>query len=147
MSLVNSVIQQLTSNYDLPVDQMNDVTLKRVEYSKHLGTILLSTPKEDLVTHDARLSVGRRSTYGFLSTGDKRTPVNPTSAANVYKQQALPRMLCGSEGSQLSSKSIKILGNGHWLPTNTQDSIETEIQLGQLMFFSENSAVKSRRYL
>ncbi len=31
----------------------------------------------------------------------KKTPVNPTSAVKVYKQQALPRMLYGTEVSQL----------------------------------------------
>ncbi len=45
----------------------------------------------------------------------KKTPVNPTSAVMVYKQEALPTMLCGTEVSELCSKSIKILENGHWL--------------------------------
>ncbi len=84
----------------------------------------------------------------------KKTPVNPTSAVKVYKQQALPRMLYWTEVSQLCSKSITILENGHWLIVNhiqglkpqTSNiavltsvgltSIETEIQSGQLMFFS-----------
>ncbi len=85
----------------------------------------------------------------------KKTPViNSTSAVKVYKQQALQRMLYGTEVSQLCSKSIKILENGHWLiakhiqglkPQTSNiavlmsvglTSIETEIQSGQLMFFS-----------
>ncbi len=63
-------------------------------------------------------------------------------------------MLYGTEASQLCSKSIKILENGHWLiakhvrglkPQTSNiavlrsvglTSIKTEIQSGQLMFFS-----------
>ncbi len=69
--------------------EMNDVTWKRVVCSKHLGTILSSKPKDDVVAYKDCLSVARRTTYG--------TPGNPTSAVMEYKQQALPRMLCGTE--------------------------------------------------
>ncbi len=94
---------------------MNDVTLKFVVCSQHLGTILSLKPKDDVVAYEDRLSVARRTKYGLLSISDKKTPVNPTSTVKVYKQQALLRMLCGNEASQLCSKSIKILENGHWL--------------------------------
>ncbi len=83
---------------------MNNVTLK------HLVTILSSKSKDDVVAYKDCLSVARRTTYGLLSIGDKKkTPVNPTSAVKVYKQQALPRMLYGTEVSQFCSKSIKYL--------------------------------------
>ncbi len=68
---------------------MNDVTLKHVVCSKHLGTILSSKPKDDVVANEDLLSVARMTTYGLLSIGDKKTPVNPTSTVKVYKQQAL----------------------------------------------------------
>ncbi len=79
--------------------KLNDVTLKRVVCSKHLGTILSSKPKDDMVAYKDGLSVAPRTTYGLLSTGNKKTPVNTTSAVKVYKQQALPRMLYGTEVS------------------------------------------------
>ncbi len=92
--------------------KMNDVTLKHVDSSKHLGTILSSKPKDDVIAYEHRLSVACRTTYMFSSLlVIKKTPVNPTSAVKVYKQQALPRMLCGTEVSQLCSKSIKLLSH------------------------------------
>ncbi len=52
--------------------KMKDVTLKNVVCSKHLGTILSSKPKDDVVAYEHCLSVARRTTYGLLSIGDKK---------------------------------------------------------------------------
>ncbi len=69
--------------------QMNEVTCKHVICSKHQGTILSSKLKDDVVTYEDRLSVARRTTYGLLSIGDKKTPVNPTSSVKVYTKDAM----------------------------------------------------------
>ncbi len=52
--------------------KMNDVILKLVVSSKHLGTILSSKPKDDVVAYEDRLSVACMTTYGLLSIGDKK---------------------------------------------------------------------------
>ncbi len=113
--IIKHSIVSLSNILPSVIIKMNDATLKHVVCPKHLGTILTSKPKDDVVAFEDRFSVLHRTTYGLLSIGGKKNPHNPTSAVKVYKQQALPRMLCGTEVSQLCNKSIKILGNGHWL--------------------------------
>jgi hypothetical protein len=93
--------------------KMGTATLKLTSSAKHLGKVLSTSEHNEMADHEECVSVARCMVYGFLSIGDKRTPINPKSVGRVYKSIAIPRMLYGTEVASIDSSIMRMMKAGH----------------------------------
>jgi hypothetical protein len=90
-------------------------TLQKVSTSKHVGTVMVTKSNMDIVEYEKRLTDSRKTMYGFLSLGDRKSPVSPMSAMKVYGSKVLPKLMYSVGVSNISKKAVTMLEDAHWI--------------------------------